>query len=47
MYLKRYDNQLSIDFLDSIGMLCINLIKAGAPEQKPAPVMWDGYYPGV
>jgi superfamily II DNA or RNA helicase len=45
-YLKRYDNQVSIDFLDSIAILSVNLIKAEAPKQKPEPVMWYGYYPG-
>ena len=46
MYLKRYDNQVSIDFLDSIAILSVNLIKAEAPKQKPEPVMWYGYYSG-
>ena len=44
-YLKRYDNQVSINFLDSIAILSVNLIKAEAPKQKPEPVMWYGYYP--
>ena len=29
-YLKRYDNQISIDFLDNIAILSINLVKAEA-----------------
>ncbi len=43
-YLKRYDNQVSIDFLDSLAILSANLIKAEAPRQKPEPIMWYGYY---
>lgn len=45
-YLKRYDNQVSLDFLDSIAILSTNLVKAEAPAHKPDPVMWHGYYPG-
>lgn len=45
-YLKRYDNQVSLDFLDSIAILSTNLIKAEAPVHKPDPIMWYGYYPG-
>jgi hypothetical protein len=44
-YLKRYDNQVSIDFLDNIAILSINLVKAEVPIEKPIPVMWYGYYP--
>lgn len=44
-YLKRYDNQVSIDFLDNIAILSINLVKAEVPVEKPIPVMWYGYYP--
>ncbi len=44
-YLKRYDNQVSIDFLDNLAILGVNLIKAEAPRQKPTPVTWYGYYP--
>lgn len=43
-YLKRYDNQISIDFLDNLAILSVNLIKAEAPREVPAPVMWYGYH---
>jgi superfamily II DNA/RNA helicase len=43
-YLKRFDNQVSVDLLDSLAILSVNLIKAEAPIQKPEPIMWYGYY---
>lgn len=45
-YLKRYDNQVSLDFLDSLAILSVNLVKDGATEKKPDPEMWFGYYAG-
>jgi hypothetical protein len=46
-YLKRYDNNISIDILDSLAILSVNLIKAEVAIQKPEPVMWYGYYPAI
>lgn len=43
-YLKRYDNQVSIDFLDNLAILSVNLIKAEAPKQALNPIMWYGYH---
>lgn len=43
-YLKRYNNEISIDFLDSIAILSVNLIKAEAPKKRPEPNMWYGYH---
>lgn len=41
-YLKRYDNQVSLDFLDSLSY--INLRKTKTANEQPEPVMWYGYY---
>ncbi len=46
-YMKRYDNQVSIDFLDSLAILSVNLVKNEVPARKPVPVMWYGYYAGT
>jgi uncharacterized protein YaaR (DUF327 family) len=46
-YLKRYDNVVSLDFLDSLAILSINLVRDGGSEQKPDPEMWFGYYEDV
>lgn len=43
-YLKRYDNQVSIDFLDNLAIMSANLIKAEAPKQTINPIMWYGYH---
>ncbi len=43
-YLKRYNNEVSFDFLDNLAILSVNLIRAEAPKRKPDPVMWYGYY---
>lgn len=43
-YLKRYDNQVSTDFLDNLAILSVNLIKAEAPKQTLNPIMWYGYH---
>lgn len=46
-YLKRYDNVVSLDFLDSLAILSVNLVRDGVSEQKPDPEMWFGYYEDV
>lgn len=43
-YLKRYDNQVSLDFLDSLAILSINLIKNDTKQELPEPEIWFGYY---
>ena len=43
-YLKRYDNLVSLDFLDSLAILSVNLVKSETNEKKPKPEMWFGYY---
>jgi len=43
-YLKRYNNQVSIDFLDNLSILSTNMIKNNTPDKKPDPLMWYGYY---
>src|SRR3990172_4259857 len=43
-YLKRYDNQISIDLLDTLAILSANLIKNETPQKPPEPVLWFGYY---
>lgn len=45
-YLKRYDNQVSLDFLDSLAILSVNLVKSDGSEKKPDPEMWFGYHSG-
>ncbi len=44
-YLKRHDNNVSIDILDSLAILSVNLIKAEVSKKKPEPIIWYGYYP--
>jgi len=43
-YLKRYDNQVSIDLLDTLAILSANLIKNELPQESPDPVLWFGYH---
>lgn len=43
-YLKKYNNQIGIDFLDTLAVLSVNLLKEVKVYQKPKPVMWYGYH---
>lgn len=43
-YLKRYDNQVSIDLLDTLAILSANLIKNELSQEAPDPVLWFGYH---
>lgn len=43
-YLKRYDNQVSLDLLDTLAILSANLIKDEAPQELPDPVLWFGWH---
>lgn len=43
-YLKRYDNQVSVDLLDTLAILSANLIKGEAPQESPDPVLWFGWH---
>ncbi len=43
-YLKKYNNQIDIDFLDSLAILSVNLSKAEIVRHKPKPIMWYGYH---
>lgn len=43
-YLKKYNNQIGIDFLDTLAVLSVNLLKEEKVYQKPKPVMWYGYH---
>lgn len=43
-YLKRSDNRVSLDFLDSLAILSINLIKNDNRQELPEPEIWFGYY---
>jgi superfamily II DNA or RNA helicase len=43
-YLRRNDNRVSLDFLDSLAIQSVHLVKELAPGQAPAPVLWFGYY---
>jgi hypothetical protein len=45
-YLKRYDNQVSLDLLDIPAILSANLIKNEAPQKSPDPVLWFGWHSG-
>ena len=43
-YLKRYDNQISIDLLDTLAILSANLIKNELPQESPDPALWFGWH---
>ncbi len=43
-YLKRYDNRVSVDLLDTLAILSANLIKNDMPQGSPDPVLWFGYH---
>ena len=43
-YLRKYDNQVSLDLLDTLAILSANLIKNEAPQESPEPVLWFGYH---
>jgi len=43
-YLKKYDNQVSLDLLDTLAILSANLIKNELPQESPDPVLWFGYH---
>lgn len=43
-YLKRYDNQVSLDLLDTLAILSANLVKNEKPLETPEPVLWFGYH---
>ncbi|MGD0281431.1 MAG: helicase-related protein [Dissulfurispiraceae bacterium] len=43
-YLKRYDNQVSVELLDTLAILSANLIKNEIPKGSPDPVLWFGYH---
>lgn len=43
-HLKRYDNQVSLDLLDTLAILSVNLIKGEMPQEAPSPELWFGYH---
>ncbi|HZV46603.1 MAG TPA: hypothetical protein VFG06_04580 [Thermodesulfovibrionales bacterium] len=43
-YLKRCDNQISIDLLDTLAILSANLIKNELPQESPDPALWFGWH---
>ncbi|WP_420264768.1 helicase-related protein [Candidatus Magnetominusculus dajiuhuensis] len=43
-YIKKYENQVSIDLLDTLAMLSANLIKNEVQRESPEPVLWYGYH---
>lgn len=43
-YLRRNDNQVSLDFLDSLAIQSVHLVKQLEPHTPPDPVLWFGYY---
>jgi len=40
----RYDNQISIDLLDTLAILSANLIKNELPQESPDPALWFGWH---
>lgn len=42
-YLRRNDNQVSLDFLDSLAIQSVHLVKQLEPLNAPDPVIWFGY----
>lgn len=43
-YLRRNDNRVSLDFLDSLAIQSVHLVKQLEPQNAPDPVIWFGYY---
>jgi hypothetical protein len=43
-YLRRNDNRVSVDFLDSLAIQSVHLVKQLEPHNAPDPVIWFGYY---
>ncbi len=43
-YLRRYDNQVSLDLLDTLAILSANMMKNQPPEEAPEPELWFGYH---
>ncbi|MBW6486247.1 MAG: DEAD/DEAH box helicase family protein [Syntrophobacterales bacterium] len=43
-YLRRNDNRVSLDFLDSLAIQSVHLVKQLEPHNAPDPVIWFGYY---
>ena len=43
-YLRRNDNRMSIDFLDSLSLQSVHLVKEYVPQIAPDPLIWFGYY---
>lgn len=43
-YLRRNDNRVSLDFMDSLAIQSVHLVKQLEPHQPPDPVIWFGYY---
>jgi len=43
-YLKRYDNQISVDLLDTLAILSASLVKNETPPESPDPILWFGYH---
>ncbi len=43
-YLRRNDNRVSLDFLDSLAIQSVHLVKQLEPHTAPDPVIWFGYY---
>lgn len=43
-YLRRNDNRVSLDFLDSLAIQSVHLVKQLEPHTAPDPVLWFGYY---
>ncbi len=45
-YQRRNDNRVSIDFLDSLAIQSVHLVKQLEPHKAPEPAIWFGYYGG-
>lgn len=43
-FLRRNDNNISIDFLDNLAIISNSLLKDNQPSEIPEPVFWYGYY---
>lgn len=43
-YLKRNDNLVGMDFLNTLAIICVSLVKQQTKQDKPEPIMWYGYY---
>ncbi len=43
-YLRKFDNQITIELLDALSFFSIDFIRESTPPTPPDPTLWFGYY---